>query len=228
MVCEGGMGETVAYGHRGVLWLDVRLEGIAGHGSSPHAGVNAFEHVVRIANRLLAMGARFKRVRTKHDTMGKKYQIPTITLGGTSGGGIKVNTIPDRFHFTIDRRLIPEEEVTRVKAEIEEIITDEVNRTPGLQVKIETLTGFNAGLTDRDARLCQAAREAVEQVLRKPAKLKLFGAFTDLHFFTNQGKCPAIGYGVEGAGLHGSAEYLVRRSLMETAQVYAELMMRME
>ncbi len=228
IVCEGGMGNVVTYGHRGVLWMEVIIEGKAGHGSTPSSGVNAFEYGLKIANEIENLKQKFPEIKTRHTISNKEYLNPTMTLGGVSGGGSKVNTIPDRFMFTIDRRLLPEENVKTVRTEIERIVKNGVKGVKGLTAKVNVLNEYDAAVTGINEPICQAVGNAVQSVYNKKPKYELFGAFTDLHFFTNSGVCPGVGYGVEGDGIHSSGEYCNVDSLIKTAQVYAETILSME
>ncbi len=225
VVCEGGSGQAVSFGHRGVLWADVLVRGVSAHGSNPQAGVNAFEKGIALAERMRALEKEFRRRKSRFPLDRPEFAYPTMTLGGVSGGGSKVNTVPDRFHFTIDRRLTPEERVNDVIKEFNTIIAEAKKKDKTLKAKMHVTRGFDAGITDKNAPICQIAKKAVQTVTGKNATLCIFGAFTDLHFFTGIAKCPTIGYGVEGEGLHGSREFLKIRSLVETARVYAEIMM---
>lgn len=221
VVCEGGADDAIMAGHRGVLWMDVMIQGLSAHGSNPGAGVNAFEKGHFLASRFLEYHQKCLARETRHPMDRSSARRPSMTLGGVSGGGTKVNTIPDNFHFTIDRRLIPEENVRQVKEEFFEIVRAAKRDDKKLKVLIEILMEFNAAITDSKSPLCEAAKSAVRRVLGKPGRLRIFGAFTDLHFFVNHAHCPTIGYGVDGDGIHGSREYLLVRSLVNTAGVYA-------
>ncbi|MGC9326100.1 MAG: M20 family metallopeptidase [Candidatus Hinthialibacter sp.] len=223
VICEGGAGDSIMSGHRGVLWADILVRGVSAHGSNPEAGVNAFEKGYLLVNRFLERHKEHLKRETRHSMDRETARRPSMTLGGVSGGGAKVNTIPDHFHFTIDRRLIPEETVKQVKDDYREILQTAMREDKTLKAQMNLLMGFDAAITDPDEMLCETALRAVQRVMRKEGKLRVFGAFTDMHFFVNHAKCPAIGYGVEGDGIHGSNEYLVVRSLVDTARVYAEI-----
>jgi len=227
VICEGGSGDLIAYGHRGVFWADITVFGVSGHGSTPSSGVNAFEKGMRLAERICAMHEKVSALESAYIMSNPEYKHPSLTMGGVAGGGAKVNTIPDRFHFTIDRRLLPEENIAQVKREFEAVIREMKKEDKRFKAKLETIEGFNAGITDPQSMICKIAQETVSGVLGRKAKLLLFGAFTDLHFFTNQGRCPTIGYGISGNGIHSSREHLDILSLMDTAAVYAEIALRM-
>ncbi len=223
VICEGGAGDSIMRGHRGVLWLDILVKGIAAHGSNPNAGVNAFEKGIALARRFLDYHQQCQQRETRHTMDRPSACRPSMTLGGVSGGGTKVNTIPGDFHFTIDRRLIPEESIQQIKREFRDILHTAMQEDRTLKTKYRVLMDFDAAITDSNAPICIASQKAVENVMGKSGKLCIFGAFTDLHFFVRQAQCPTIGYGVEGDGIHSSNEYLSVRSLADTARVYAEI-----
>lgn len=228
IVCEGGMDNMIMYGHRGVLWAEVTIDGRAGHGSNPNLGVNAFEKGIALAQEFQKYQQRVSRRTTQYPMKESALKHPTMTIGGVSGGGDKINIIPDEFFFTIDRRLIPEERVNDVRKEFTAVVKNAMKEDKKLKATIQFPQCFNAGITDIDSPICQVAKKAVGAIMEKKGVLNIFGAFTDLHYFTNYAKCPSIGYGVKGEGLHGNREYCEIRSLVETAQVYAEIAMNMK
>lgn len=227
IVCEGGAGPNVMIGHRGVLWADVTVAGKAAHGSNPGAGTNAFEKGIELASRFQQYHQNCLSRTTAYPMDLAHSFHPSMTIGGVSGGGSKVNTIPDSFHFTIDRRLIPEERVADIKREFQSILKQASLDDPELKASIRYITGFDAAITDINSTISQRIQSAIESVYRKPANPRVFGAFTDLHFFLQYCQCPAVGYGVEGDGIHSSNEYLKIQSLVDTARVYAETALSM-
>ncbi|MBI1388759.1 MAG: ArgE/DapE family deacylase [bacterium] len=228
IVCEGGWGDLISFGNRGVLWAEVCVRGQAGHGSNPAAGVNAFEQGMDLARRFQQLHKKHARRKTRAKMNNPEAQRPTMTLGGVSGGGSKINIIPDEFRFTIDRRLIAEEDVNQIMADYRAVLEEAKSQDAGLKAEIRFLTGYNAGLTDPAHPLCLTARDAAQKVNGGSAEIRMFGAFTDLHFFTNLIKCPTIGYGVVGDGLHSDEEYCLTDSLVNTARVYAEIALTLD
>lgn len=228
VVCEGGMEDHIMFGHRGVLWVEVTVHGSSAHGSNPSLGVNAFEKGIALVQDFQRYHKDTLKRKTKFPMTQEIMRHPTMTLGGVCSGGDKINIIPDEFFFTIDRRLIPEEKAKDVQKEFQDVVKQAMKKDKSLHVTIRFPQVFNSGLTDAKSPICKIAQKAVESVYDKKGKLSVFGAFTDLHYFTNYAKCPTIGYGVEGQGLHSNKEYLEIKSLAQTAQVYAEIAMNME
>src|SRR5438093_7814319 len=88
----------VVVAHRGALWLELTAHGKTAHGSMPHLGINAIDHLVELLREL--RGLRFEH--TPHPLLAP----PTLNVG-TIEGGIKTNVVPDRFRATVHLRTLP-------------------------------------------------------------------------------------------------------------------------
>src|SRR5512143_1358212 len=103
----------VTIGNRGLRWLEVSVKGRASHAGRPHIGANAIHAAARIINELGNL--QFKA----HQPL---FEIPRPSLSVTMiQAGTKVNIIPERCTFSIDRRLMPGETSESVVREIEEV-----------------------------------------------------------------------------------------------------------
>jgi acetylornithine deacetylase ArgE len=90
--------------HKGVVRWHLETLGRSCHSSAPEQGVNAIYQMARV----LAATEQFAdRLRTSR--VDPLLGPPTLSVGRIEGGA-SVNTIPDRCHIEIDRRLIPGEE----------------------------------------------------------------------------------------------------------------------
>ena len=227
VLCEGGSGDCLGYAHRGVLWLKLTVIGKPGHASNPKNGINALEKACALIRELKRLEALYATRRSAF-LGGPVARRPTLMIGGVSGGGGKVNTIPDRFSFSIDRRLLPEEKLAQVKAEFMRVIRRAQRKDRELRVKVEYPLYVAPGWTDRDARICRIAKAAHQAVTGRRSHYRMCGGFTDMHWLTRNGRVPTIGYGTAGGGAHGDLEFVVIPSIVETAKIYAEIAMRME
>ncbi len=205
VLCEGGSGDNIGYAHRGVLWLNVTVLGKPGHASNPKNGVNALEKACALIGQLQGLEKVYVTRRTRFHI---KQPHPTLMIGGVSGGGGKVNTIPDRFSFSIDRRMNPEDKLSDVKAEFAEVIRRARRRDPKLKVKVEYPLHVQSGWTEPTAPIARIAQAARAAVAGKVPGFRMTPGFTDMHFLTRDGKVPTIGYGAEGDGAHSDFEYV--------------------
>jgi succinyl-diaminopimelate desuccinylase len=227
VVCEGTSGLNVGYAHRGVLWLGVTVMGKSGHACAPRRGINALEKACTLIRRLKRLERVYAKRPTAFRTEERSQKPATLMMGGICGGGGKTNTIPDRFHFTVDRRINPEEKLPEVRAEIMRVIRAAERQDRDLRVRVTTDLFVPPGSTEIGAPICKAAGAAVRAVRGKTARFRLCPGFTDMHFLTRDAGVPSVMYGTDGRGEHGDGEYVIIPDLVATAKVYAEIAMRM-
>src|SRR5215218_7880341 len=87
----------VVAAHRGAIWLQIVGHGKTAHGSAPHLGINAINHVVSLLRWLADRWPKLEY--TPHDLLAP----PTMNLG-TIGGGVKTNVVTDYCVATVDLR----------------------------------------------------------------------------------------------------------------------------
>ena len=226
VLCEGAGGYKLGYAHKGVLWLEVTVLGKPGHACRPAAGVNALEKACFLIARLKTLEKAYAARPTAFRMDRPELKCPTLMIGGIAGGGGKVNTIPDRFSFTIDRRINPEESASDVRAEIMAVIRAAQRQDPKLKVRVRTLLHVPPGWTDPAEPFCRLARGAVRAVIGRTPRLRMSPGFTDMHWLTRDAGTPTVLYGTTGGGAHGDNEYTRIRSMAAAARVYAEIAMR--
>lgn len=226
VVCEGAAGAQVACGHNGVLWLEVELLGKSAHASRPEDGVNAFEQMAALVTGLAGYRKRLATVRRQYRDPSGAQRSPTVTLGGVFGGGPgeKVNTVPARASFSIDRRLVPGERLGPVEAELRRALETVAART-GARHRVRSLLRIDPCVVDPRAEVVRAFSRVVQSVRRQPARHKVTTGFTDLHYFVEEAGLPGLGYGVKGESAHGQDERVRVRDLLQTARVYAGFIM---
>ncbi|MBN1459655.1 MAG: M20 family metallopeptidase [Armatimonadetes bacterium] len=227
VVCEGSAGRDIGYAHRGVLWLDVTVLGEPAHACRPKHGINALEKACSLIAELKKLERIFSQRPTRFRTNKPSDKPPTLMIGGIAGGGKKTNVVPDRFHFTIDRRINPEEKVAVVERELRHAIRRAQQRDRRLKVKVNRLLYVAPGQTPLDADICRVAGAAVRSVRRQSPRYRLCLGFTDMHFLTQDAGVPTVMYGVRGGGEHSDLEWVALPELARTAKVYAEIAMRM-
>jgi succinyl-diaminopimelate desuccinylase len=96
VVVPEATGNQVVLGHRGALWLTVRAQGVAAHGSTPQLGRNAVLELVAVLGRA---GAGLP---LSHDPfLGGETWNPGVIAGGTVP-----NVVPDRAEVVVDQRTV--------------------------------------------------------------------------------------------------------------------------
>src|SRR5207237_10291128 len=114
--------------------LEVTVRGEAAHAAMPETGVDALRAAVDIMQALYALREGYAEHRSGVPGIGS----PTINIG-TIDGGINANVVPDRTRFTLDRRMIPEEEPEAVEKSLRETIFRAQAAHPKVRVDIRRL-----------------------------------------------------------------------------------------
>ena len=225
IVGEAGSGPEICCGHNGCLWFNVRIRGKAAHGSTPEAGRNAFEQMAAL---VIAFG-RYKARLARRSFLAPDGRLmrPTVNLGGVFAGGEggKVNTVPGAAMFTVDRRLLPNEDAVRAEAEFRKFVTAAARQIPQLDVTVERFTFSSPLFTPPVNPLFRAVAASVRRVRGSRVRPYVSTGFNDMHFFSHHLGVPVVGYGPLGARYHGSDESAPVRDLVTTARVYADLML---
>lgn len=224
IVMEGGEGRAVCCGHNGVLWFNVIVHGRAAHGSQPEDGVNALEKMSAL---VLAL-EDYKRElagRTFRTPEGKTMR-PTINVGGVfaAGPGGKINTVPARASFTIDRRVLAVEDHGAAEKELRAFLAAAARRIPQCKITVEKISENYACYSAPEHPFFAAMAACVRRVRGGRAVFNVSTGFNDMHFFSHHLKIPTLGYGPGGDDYHAVDERAEVRELVRGAKIYAELL----
>lgn len=221
---EGCSGNYVSMGNKGVLWAEVTVRGKAAHASVPHNGVNSFERMTELAEELKKLKARISRRRTRYHMRDAVSRRPSLVMGGLLEGGVKVNVVPGVVRFSIDRRLIPEEDVRAAKKEVEDVVKRFDRTHADTRAKVRFFSKGDPAISRRDGRFFSAVSGSIKSVLGRNARFCLMPGATDMRYFMWKG-VPALGYSARGGeSWHGDNEFVYIDSLVDTAKVYALIM----
>jgi len=219
---------TVWIGHKGAFWALIEVYGKQVHGSTPWLGINAFEYMVKIVDRILKeykplLDAR-KSVYEYDDPRGAK---PTINVGGEVRGGAKTNIVPGYYAFSIDRRVTPDEKLEDVEREFLEFIKKVGTDYPEVKIKVVVTNRLPPALTDPNSKLVLTAKEAGKEVLGTEPKTTVCLGGLDMRFYTER-NIQTITY---GPGILGNAhiadEYLPLEEFNKMSDIYYTLLRKL-
>jgi succinyl-diaminopimelate desuccinylase len=224
IVGEGGEGNAVCCGHNGVVWLNVHVHGLAAHGSTPGKGVNALEKMSAL---VLALDD-YKRTLARREfrTPEDRIMTPTVNLGGvfTAGEGGKINTVPAAASFTIDRRVLPTEDLRAAERELTAFLRQAARQIPHCRITIDKISDNFSCYSEPTHPLFAAMQKSVTRVRRRPTKFMVSTGFNDMHFFAQVRKIPTLGYGPGGLDCHAVNERARIKDLVDSAKIYADLL----
>jgi acetylornithine deacetylase/succinyl-diaminopimelate desuccinylase-like protein len=182
VIDEGGFGSRdmftpgklvfgISVAEKRIVWLRLRAEGVAGHGSQPIAQ-NANEHLLAALSRLFAQppaAAPFPVVDTMKQRIGaplsdnkfnnaiQKSTISLTSLRSGVGDPPRANVIPSLAEATLDCRVLPGISAEDWIAEIERRLADPT-------IKIEVIhTNEDPAVSSQDTPLYRALEAAVKR-----------------------------------------------------------------
>ena len=218
---EGYFGNYISVGNKGVLWAEIEVIGKSAHGSMPYKGVNSFERMNMLVDELKKLKNKILKRRTRYNMRDAISKNATFVMGGSLEGGVKINVVPGITKFSIDRRLIPEENINAAKKEIEAVIKKFNRRHKDSKVNIRFVSQGSPAISKRDSAFFKTAADAIKAVTGRKANFSVMPGATDMRYFMWKG-IPSLGYSASGGEKwHSDNEFVYISSLVNTASVYA-------
>ncbi|MBN2224990.1 MAG: M20/M25/M40 family metallo-hydrolase [Deltaproteobacteria bacterium] len=115
----------VSIANLGALHADIKVKGKSVHSAMSHTGENAVEQANRLINTLLELKKDvIKRKSAVHAAPNTGLEFMESRLNvNMIHGGLKVNIVPDECIISVDRRLIPEENIFDARKELEKTLS---------------------------------------------------------------------------------------------------------
>ena len=201
-------GGVIWHACRGAITLRVQTRGREAHVGYVHEGINAFEHMIRIAEPLTRLSHELLRERSM------------LVVGGQAGAGAGFNAVPGSAWFSVDRRFNPDEELEQELARLTATI-DEAADAAGAEVEIDVLQKQPSGSTDQTHPAAQTLAKCIGAIEGAAPSLEMCPGVLDTRWYSQLG-IPAFAYG--GGRLdvsHGPDEYIDEAAMRRCAAVYA-------
>ncbi len=190
---------AVATAHRGFVWTEITVAGLAAHGSRPELGKDA---IVKTGPILVALSDLNEQLSGRqHPRLGRGFLHGSIISGGR-----EESTIPDRCTLTIERRTLPGETVQDVQREVAELLARCRAADPELQVASRTTLARPPFEVADDQRIVQVVAAAAAQTLGKPAQISGVSYWADASLIAAAG-IPTVLFGPDGDGAHAAVEW---------------------
>ena len=206
----------------GALQLDIKVTGKSVHSGLSHLGENAIEKASLLIQALLDLKhkveLRKSNVRTHPDT--KLKQMEGRLNINMIKGGIKTNIVPDECLISVDRRLIPEENLEDAKKEL----LDTLASVPGVTWQLErvytipTVPPVDDPVIDRLAGI-------IGDTIGQADKFGEMGSGDLSHIVATWG-CKAFGLGVirPECNIHGKEEFVYLQDIEDVAKILASFL----
>jgi acetylornithine deacetylase/succinyl-diaminopimelate desuccinylase family protein len=220
-VIAAGFSYYIVTAHNGCLHLEVTVTGKQAHAAMPDTGVDALEAANAILSALYAHRASLATTRSR--TPG--IISPTLNVGLIKGG-INTNVVPDQVVFRIDRRMIPEENPTKVEAELRDLIATAARQHPQAKVDAHQLVLAHP-LTPQPGtdRLTAAIKRHAKDILGVDVPETGVPLYTDARHYAAAG-IPIVLYGagprsILEANAHNANENLRLNDLRAATKIVA-------
>ena len=228
IITEPSNVDRICIGHRGVYWFKVIQHGRIGHGSMPHLGINAADHlgdVIHAVTHTLKPELAKRKTGMPVEPPGSRYASISINsiFGGQPEEGSQTPCVIDRAGAIFDRRFLAEERLEDVRSEVRQLLDQVQAANPESKYSIEDLMVAHPTQTDPSSELVQAVSLSIETVLgTKPPLMASPGTYDQKHV-TRIGlvnDCIAYGPGILDLA-HQPDEYVLIEDLINSSKVMA-------
>jgi acetylornithine deacetylase len=206
---------VVGVAHKGFVWTDIEVTGVAAHGSRPELGVDA---IVKTGPVLVGLEQLNRSLATRrHDLLG-----PGTVHASLITGGQEASTIPERCVLTLERRTLPDETVAEVEAEIARLLDGCRTADPQLTAAARTLLHRPAMETATDADVVRALDVAHRHVRHRAAEVGGLSYWADSAFLATHG-IPTVLFGPGGEGAHADVEWVSLTDTVDCTRILVEV-----
>lgn len=202
-------GLEITTAHRGFAWFEVRITGLASHGSMPELGIDAIAQAGRVLAALDGLRDELEAV-PRHPTLGHgTVRVATIN------GGVDAATVAPSCILTVERRFLPGESPDHVEGQLRRTIAAVDGPAITTLTRLVARAAFEAPL---DSPIVDVLRGEVGAVLGRPAVTRGEPFWTDAALIMEAG-IPCVVIGVDGGGAHADEEWASTESIGQLAEI---------
>ena len=212
-------GSVIWNANRGAITLQVTIKGKSAHVGRQSEGINAFERMLTVTDRLRALKQEVETRASAFKISPPPLRRSVLMLGGCCQSGSNFNVVPESCSFTIDRRINPEENLEEEKRRLFAVL--ESARAEGIDLDIETIQEGESAGTPEDDPVAQSLARNIHEITGREAQFEMCPGLLETRFYAARG-IPAFAY---GPGLltvsHGPNEFVPIDRLVRCAIIYA-------
>ncbi len=180
--------DRVCIGHRGVWWAEIETLGRMAHGSMPFLGDCAVRHMNAVIDRLERdLFPKLAARRTEMPVVPPGARHSTLNINSIHGGAAEASGYPapcvaDSCRMVIDRRVLIEETMDGVKAEVRELLEALQRERAGFAYRIRDIFEVRPTMADRNGPVARGTAAAIRRVLgREPEFICSPGTYDQKH-----------------------------------------------
>lgn len=200
--------------HKGFVWIDLRTQGRAAHGSRPAEGIDANMHMGRVLSKLEALNRSLSSDEA-HTLVG-----PPSLHAGQLRGGDAPSVYAAECHLRMERRTVPGTSAEDALEEVQTVLHELSEADDAFEAEAEIAFSRGTLKTPADATVASATRAGLSRTLAPNTSLADTGAsfWTDAALLSAAGTETVV-LGPKGAGLHTTEEWVDLASVAQLAEV---------
>ena len=213
----------VGIANLGVLQMDIRVKGKSVHSGLSHLGENAVEKANLLMGALLDLKSKVNQRKSAIDVhpgtgltkMEAKLNINKIE------GGLKVNIVPDQCLISVDRRLIPEENLVEAEKEL----MDTLSSVKGVEWEIAKIHRIPT-VPPCQAPIVDQLAEIIKEVTGQSGKFGEMGSGDLPYIVTSEWGGKEFGLGVirGECNIHGKNEFVYQKDIEDLARIISRFL----
>lgn len=194
-------GLEVATAHKGFAWAQIETEGRAAHGSRPQDGVDAIALMGRVLMGIESLEQSLEST-SPHPLLGHGSVHASLISGGQ-----ELSSYPARCQLSLERRLLPGEDVATFESELREIISTLASNDSTFCARLTMGYSALAFETSRESPIAQALLASAGKVIGSSVKFGAQSFWTDAALLNDAGIACVL-FGPGGSGMHSALEYV--------------------
>ncbi|KAB8238340.1 tryptophan synthase beta subunit-like PLP-dependent enzyme [Aspergillus alliaceus] len=213
LIPEPTMGQIVI-AHKGFVWIEVDILGVAAHGSNPATGQDA----ILYAGWFLRALEQYRQQLPVDDILG-----PASLHCGLIQGGEEPSSYPAKCTITVEFRTIPCQTQASILGDLKSLLEGIARENPRFHYAEPRATMFRpTQKLSADHPFVKQAAACATTVLGECPQISSAPFWCDAALLS-EAEIPAIVYGPKGEGLHGKEEWVEVESLQQQEKVFRKL-----
>lgn len=206
-------------GHRGLIWIEIKVTGKYAHGGTPDQGINAIEKMNSVITAIVEKLLPEIRKRA-HPITG-----PALLNLGHIRGGTQPSTVAGDCILQFDRRWLPEESQAEAMQEVRDLLSRLMAEDSQLKADVSVMDGgmgidFPPLVCEENSALVDSLKAASDQVTGRH-KLSYFPAWTDGSILSRDGGIETVVFGPGHlTSAHSEEEFCPVKDLVDASKVY--------
>jgi acetylornithine deacetylase/succinyl-diaminopimelate desuccinylase family protein len=191
---------NICTAHKGFVWLDIKTEGIAAHGSRPDLGVDAIAKMGKVLIGIEELD-HFLRSALSHRLLGSGSVHASLIRGGQ-----ELSSYPNHCFLSVERRTVPGETLQKVEAEIHGILEQIAASDPTFKASVKINMVRESFETSLDDPIVSMLFHKTSAILGyEPVEIGQTG-WMDSTLLSAAG-IPTVIFGPGGEGAHAVVEW---------------------